>query len=105
MSHRFRVLALLLAASCPVFAVAQATELAAVPARPKSALLVVDAQVGVMSSIWESQRVLGNLETLVSRARSQGVPVVWVQHSDDDQLKFGSEGWKLAPNFIPAPTE
>ncbi|MFT3819709.1 MAG: isochorismatase family protein [Rubrivivax sp.] len=71
----------------------------------KSALLVVDAQVGVLSSIWESKRVIGNLEALVSRARKQGVPVIWVQHADDDELKHGSENWKLAPNFVPAPSE
>lgn len=75
------------------------------PVPSKSALLVVDAQVGVVSSIWESQRVLRNLETLVSKARSEGVAVIWVQHADDDELKFGSEGWKLAANFVPTPSE
>jgi nicotinamidase-related amidase len=30
--------------------------------------------------------------------------VIWVQHSDDE-LKFGSDPWKLAPNFVPTSTE
>jgi nicotinamidase-related amidase len=105
MSRQIRVLAVLFAASFPLFTLSQATESAAQPVPSKSALLVVDAQVGVVSSIWESQRVQRNLETLVSKARSKGVPVIWVQHSDDDELKFGSEGWKLAAKFVPAPPE
>jgi nicotinamidase-related amidase len=101
MSHPVRFLSLLLAVACPVFALAQDNKSSEQPARTKSALLVVDAQVGVLSSIWESKRVIGNLETLVSKARSAGVPVIWVQHSDDDELEYGSQGWKLAPNFVP----
>lgn len=30
--------------------------------------------------------MIGNLEKLVSKARTAGVPVIWVQHSDDDDL-------------------
>lgn len=71
----------------------------------KSVLLVVDAQVGVMSSVWESQRVIGNIELLVSKARATGVPVIWVQHADDDELKYGSANWKLLPNFGPTSAE
>lgn len=70
----------------------------------KSALLVVDAQVGVLSAVWDSKRVVGNIETLVAKARAAGVPVVWVQHSDRE-LEYGSESWKLAPNFVPSATE
>lgn len=72
--------------------------------RTKSALVVVDAQVGVLGPVWESQRVMANLERLVAKARNAGSLIVWVQHSDDE-LKFGSDPWKLAPNFIPAPNE
>lgn len=70
----------------------------------KSALVVVDAQVGVLSAVWESGRVLSNLETLVGRARAAGVPIVWVQHADDE-LQYGSAAWALAPNFVPTSSE
>jgi nicotinamidase-related amidase len=105
MSHPVRFFSLLLALACPVFALAHDNMFSEQPARTKSALLVVDAQVGVLSSIWESKRVIGNLETLVGKARSAGVPVIWVQHSDDDEMKYGSQGWKLAPNFVPSAKE
>ncbi|MBT9499859.1 MAG: cysteine hydrolase [Burkholderiaceae bacterium] len=100
-----RFFSLLFAATCPVFAIAQDSRSAGQAAPAKSALLVVDAQVGVVSGIWESKRVVANIETIVSRARAAGVPVIWVQHADDDELKYGSESWKLAPNFVPAAAE
>lgn len=31
--------------------------------------------------------------------------MIWVQHSDEDELKYGSAGWQLAPNFVPATAE
>jgi len=105
MSLSPRILSLLFAATCPVFAIAQDSRSVGQATRAKSALLVVDAQVGVVSGIWESKRVVANIETIVSRARAAGVPVIWVQHADDDELKYGSESWKLAPNFIPAVAE
>jgi nicotinamidase-related amidase len=105
MSHPTKVLSFLLTVACPVFAVTQDSKSADQPARAKSALLLVDAQAGVLSSIWESKRVIGNLEKLVGKARTAGIPVIWVQHSDDDELKYGSEGWKLASNFVPSNAE
>lgn len=71
---------------------------------PSSALVVVDAQVGVLESIWDSKRIVGNIEALVQKARSSGVPVLWVQHSDQE-LKYGSAAWYLASNFKPAEGE
>lgn len=70
----------------------------------KSALVVVDAQTGVLSSVWESRRLVGNLEDLVRKARLSGAPVFWVQHSDKE-LKYGSDHWKLAPNLTALPSE
>jgi nicotinamidase-related amidase len=93
-----------LALWCPIATLAQSAELNEMPVTTKSALVVVDAQVGVLSPIWESRRVVANIEKLVAKARSANTLVVWVQHSDDE-LKFGSDAWKLAPEFVPAATE
>jgi nicotinamidase-related amidase len=38
------------------------------------------------------------MTTLLDRARSEQVPVVWVQHSDDD-LPVGSESWEYVPEL------
>ena len=58
-----------------------------------SALLVVDVQVGVVASAWERDRVVTNIALAVQRAPDAGVPVIWVQHNDDE-LKLDSAPWR-----------
>lgn len=70
----------------------------------RSALVIVDAQTGVLAGVWDSPRVIRNLQALVANARKQGAPVFWVQHQSKD-LPFGSEAWKLDRHFSPAPGE
>ena len=70
----------------------------------KGVLLVVDVQVGVMSEAWEAARIIDNVSRAVDRARSQGVPVIWVQHSDND-LPYGSPQWQWVPELVPAKGE
>ena len=62
--------------------------------RPQSALLVVDTQVGVLADAHGRDAVVGRVAELVDRARGEQVPVVWVQHHDDD-LPRGSDAWQL----------
>ena len=64
------------------------------PGRTAGAVLVVDAQVGVMAEVLDRDAVVGRLVDLVGRARSEQVPVVWVQHHDDD-LPRDSDAWQL----------
>src|SRR5512145_1442503 len=70
----------------------------------KTVLLVVDVQVGVVRSAWDAPRIIKNIVTAVEKARSQGVPVIWVQHSDNE-LAYGSSDWQLAPELSPAEGE
>ncbi len=62
--------------------------------RPHTALLVIDVQNGVVESAHERDAVVANVASLVERARSEGVPVVWVQHFDE-HLSPGSERWQF----------
>ena len=64
--------------------------------RPKTALLVVDVQNGVVGGAHERDAVVANVGTLVAKARREDVPVVWVQHNDDG-LERGSEAWAIVP--------
>ena len=66
--------------------------------RPHTALVVIDVQKGVVADAHERDAVIANIGTLVERARSQGVPVVWVQHSDA-HLPQGSEAWEYVPEL------
>jgi nicotinamidase-related amidase len=61
--------------------------------RPNTALMVIDMQCGVVADAYEVDAVVANIKTLVDRARSVSVPVVWVQHTSDE-LPQGSEAWQ-----------
>ena len=65
-------------------------------------LLVVDVQVGVMASAWDADRIVGNVAHAVERARARHVPVLWVQHADDDELPHGSPAWQWVPALAQA---
>ena len=67
-------------------------------------LLVVDAQAGVMQHTWEAPRIIQNIRLAVEKARDQGVPVIWVRHSDDE-LVYGSPEWDFVPELWPAEVE
>jgi nicotinamidase-related amidase len=70
----------------------------------KGVLLVVDVQVGVVSDAWDAPRIIGNMARAVERARAQGVPVIWVQHTNDE-LPTGSPAWQWVPELVPAEGE
>src|SRR3954447_2478330 len=66
--------------------------------RPNTALVVIDVQNGVVAGAVARDAVVGNINTLVDKARSEGVPVVWVQHNDDN-LQKGSDDWEYVPEL------
>src|SRR3954453_19724879 len=66
--------------------------------RPNAALVVIDVQNGVVAGAVARDSVISNINTLVDKARSEGVPVVWVQHSDED-LEKGSKEWEYVPEL------
>ena len=72
--------------------------------RPNTALLVVDVQVGVVERAHERDAVVANIGDLVEKARREAIPVVWVQHADE-QLAPGSEQWLIVPELTPRDAE
>jgi nicotinamidase-related amidase len=66
--------------------------------RPNTALLVIDVQNGVVAAAHKRNEVLANISALLGKARAEGVPVVWVQHSDDG-LPLGSPEWRYVPEL------
>jgi nicotinamidase-related amidase len=66
--------------------------------RPNTALLVIDVQNGVVANAHDREAVIANINTLVDKARSQDVPVIWVQHSSEE-LPLDSEPWRYVPEL------
>jgi nicotinamidase-related amidase len=69
------------------------------PGRSRTALMVIDVQNGVVADVYQRDAVVANIRALVDRARREGVPVVWVQHSDE-QLEKGSDAWQYVPELV-----
>ena len=66
--------------------------------RPHTALLVIDVQNGVVGQAHDKDAVVANIATLIDKARSAEVEVIWVQHSSDEMPR-GSDGWQFVPKL------
>ncbi len=73
--------------------------------RPNTALLVIDVQNDVVGGAHARDAVVANISTLVDKARDEGVPIVWVQHSSEEHMPKGSDGWKYVPELSPEDSE
>jgi nicotinamidase-related amidase len=61
-----------------------------------TALVVIDAQIGVVGEAYHHDEVL-------SRARTSGTPVLYVQHNEPKggELEPGTPKWSLHPTIAP----
>ena len=78
--------------------------MATVRSNDKTALMVVDVQVGVMQECANAAQTIANVARTVERARAAQVPVIWVQH-ESDELKRDSDAWQWVPALVPAAGE
>jgi len=53
----------------------------------------------VVSGAYERDAVVANISALVDKARAEDVPVIWVQHADQ-QLVEGTDGWQYVPELV-----
>jgi nicotinamidase-related amidase len=72
--------------------------------RNQSALLVIDVQNQVVDGAYNKDAVIAQINVAVAKARAAGVPVVWVQHSDE-WMAIDSEDWQIVPQLVPAEGE
>ena len=74
-----------------------------------TALLIIDVQRALCSGeyqCYDIQRVLDTINGLSARARKAGVPVVLIQHEEEDSpLAHGAEGWQLAEGLETSPKD
>jgi len=72
--------------------------------RDQTALLVVDVQNDVVGNAWRRDEVVDRIAGLVDGARAADVPVVWVQHNDEE-MTIGSAGWGMVDRLVRADGE
>ncbi len=70
----------------------------------KSALLVIDVQKGVVLHAWQKESVVERINLAIESARNAGVPIIWVQHSEEE-MPIGSEFWQIIPELVPQPQD
>lgn len=67
---------------------------------PKTVLLVVDVQQGNTAEALDRDGVVGRISGLIDRARTDDVPVVWIQHEAGPFVP-GSDPWQIVPEVAP----
>ena len=70
----------------------------------KTALLIVDMQVGVVESAWQEALIIINVRRAVEKARAEGIPVIWIQHTNQE-MPPGSPAWQIVPGLAPLSDE
>lgn len=75
-----------------------------------TALLVIDVQESLCTGTFAAHdidRVLAAINASIVRARAAGVPVLFVQHEQDNDplFRFGSPGWQLASGLLAEPED
>jgi nicotinamidase-related amidase len=67
--------------------------------RPNTALMVIDVQQGNTTGAHQRDAVVANIGSLIDRARNARVPIVWVQHHDE-QMAEGTADWQYVPELV-----
>lgn len=70
----------------------------------KTALLIIDVQQDLFAKtnpVYQAERLLANLQTLIDAAHRAGAPVIYIQHNNKSGLLKDSPGWQLHPRLSP----
>ncbi len=70
--------------------------------RIDTALLIVDVQLGLVAGtnpVYQLDILLENITTLITQARATGIPIIYIQDNDVDEI--GSPGWQIYPAIAP----
>jgi nicotinamidase-related amidase len=73
----------------------------------KTALLIIDAQVGIIEGpigpVWNKEKLLTTIEATLKLARESSIPVIYIQ--DIDVAEPGSTEVRIHPQIAPLETE
>ena len=73
----------------------------------KQALVVIDVQEALVEGAYRKEQLLENLAELLTFARSENIPVIYVQHNHSTYpaLMSGADGWKIHASIAPQPED
>ena len=69
-----------------------------------TALVIIDVQAAMFmgnEKPYRGQEVLESIGLLLDKARETGLPVIFVQHNDDDEFKKDTAPWQVCPEIAP----
>ncbi|WP_085524668.1 cysteine hydrolase family protein [Tuberibacillus sp. Marseille-P3662] len=71
-----------------------------------SALLIIDVQKAMFpvgDGVYKGETVIDNLQKLIRQARTEGVPVIYIQHDNGKgtPLERGTDGWHIHRDIKP----
>jgi len=67
----------------------------------KQALIIIDIQeaffLDSQQNLWNDETIIKNINTLITWARQHEAPIIFIQHTDADDVDFayGQPGWEL----------
>jgi nicotinamidase-related amidase len=72
----------------------------------KSALLIIDVQNDMFNEenpIYNGDKLLDNINYLITKARSSSTPIYYIQHNEPagQPLEYGTKGWEINPQITP----
>jgi nicotinamidase-related amidase len=74
-----------------------------------TAVIVIDMQQALCSGpeeAWDIERVTANVNEIVTEARTQGLPVIMIQHEETEgPLRYGTPGWQIFEGVATDPSD
>ena len=71
----------------------------------KTALLIIDMQVAMYTSEgmypYKGDEVLENIRQILEKARAINMPIVFLQHSEDEEFEKGKPTWEICSQIAP----
>lgn len=76
----------------------------------KQALLIIDVQTIMFTEdggVWNGDKVISNIQTLLNKARSRNTPVIYIQHNtrNKEPMAIGSTPWEIDNRIKPLESE
>lgn len=72
----------------------------------KTALLIIDVQAFMFSEsnpVYNGDKLLHNINQLISKARATNTPIFYIQHSEEGSpLDYGTPGWEIQADIAPS---